>query len=124
LRQADAPEGIDQRKVRADLADLLPTLLDLDFFDVAQVTVKGHAKVFDLGRIDTHNTAAGGVHSRQVGAHHQHTDGLGSALNRTITFHAHDAVHDGKAAAENAVQLDDRFGNSDMVQLILRPAVN
>src|SRR5205807_2504340 len=71
-----------------------------------------------------HDSAAGCVHSHEVATHHQNAARLGRTLDRSVAFHPDNAVHDGEAAGENAVQFGDGTINTDLVKLIFGPAVD
>src|SRR5579872_7288166 len=69
--EAEIFEFLDQRERRAYGLDGLPALLDMRFFNRAELAFRCHAQIVDARRIDAHDAAAGRVHGREIGAHNQ-----------------------------------------------------
>src|SRR5229473_5684012 len=96
-------------------------LLDAFFKHVA--ASGSQSEIADSRGINSHHPAAGRVYRHWIAAHHDHTAWLGLPLDGPISFHAHDAIHDGEAAGKNPIQLSHGPVNAQPVQLVLWPTV-
>src|ERR1019366_9873447 len=88
LSQAELAKFFDQLKVGAQSRDGFTALLDAGLLDDTQL-VGRFLQVSHARRVDAHDAAAGGIHRRQVRAHHQHARLLASPLYGAVAFHAH-----------------------------------
>lgn len=113
---------LHQLKIRADGGWVLTALLDLCL--ARGTEVGGHGQIFDFGRVDAHNAAAGGVDGDEVFAENQDVGCLRSSLDGSVPFHPDDAIDDRESLAKLAIYGDDGFGDSDVVEGVFRPAVN
>lgn len=112
----------EQLEIRSNSGCVLAALLDLSW--VRSAEVDGHVQVFDFGRIDAHDATAGGVDRNEVFAKDQDASLFGRSLDGSVPFHTDDAIDDGKGPTELAIEGDDGFGDSDLMEGIFRPAVD
>ena len=77
--------------------------------------------MFSGRRLD--QTAAGGIHRKRVATHDQGPQGPRCAVERTVSFHADDAIHDRQVRRPCQGDVHDTFVDAAPVQLILGPAV-
>ena len=78
----------------------------------------------DLQGIDAHDAAACGVHGDWIGAGHEDTGVFGSALDRAVSFHAHDTIHQRELTGEERMEVGDAFVDARPVEDVFRPAVS
>src|ERR1051326_8730024 len=103
------------RNVLADLQDVAFTQLPRP---------GGQHQISDGGGFDFHDAAAGCIHSSQVLAGDQHSNWLWFTLNRSVAFHAHNAVHDREMARECGVKISNALVNAGPMEYVFRPSVN
>src|SRR5262249_2485866 len=125
-RGATQAQGL---KVRHRLERLGPAgdgftcLQDLGFEQQTELLLVTQDEIRDLFRVELHQATARSVHCHEVGAHDQDAHLLCGAIERTIAFHADDAVHDGQVRRARQGNVHDAIVDAAPVQLVLRPAI-
>src|SRR6185437_17131651 len=125
LRLSCEPDGFplfDELKIGTDRADafshLTGGILAQVFF------AAGDAQVLDLFRIDSHDAAAGGVNGGGIASGDENAGRFRSTLDRSVTFHANNAIDDRELLRKQMMQVDDGLRNTRPVENVLRPAVD
>src|SRR5271170_38640 len=80
-------------------------------------------EMLDPLRHQPHDPAAGGIHRDRITSENQYSTSLRGSLDRPVTFHPHNAVHDGKIWPGNGVDVQNGSLDPRPMQHVLGPAI-